>query len=410
VSTPHPDTKAGPQSAAVLYPSQLFVGATLITLGPLLDPILRDLNIPLAEAGLLSFGFFFGRVAGVLLLNFALARVPVKTIMVACAVVLMLGSAASGLLGVGLWPLTLALFVTGMAGVIPNAISGVWVAAHIKRGVERAMLSIGAYFALGVVVAPIVIGIALQLGATWQEVFLGEAVFSALVAIMLMVLPIADVRDRENLRARQLKAVGVSHPPLLAVILGATFLYVCVEGTLYVWLAKFQVDSFAAGPGMAALSVTLFWAGITAGRYMAAPLTRVASPARLLAAFASILAVFVGGLALVPSLALSETFAFFAGVGASACWPLIACYTPRFPGWQSGVVFSGMMLAGTVANAVSPYLFAPTVAALGFRTAMGLWIIPAVAVIFLAFALERVARSPVRVEHVPTPAVPPGEF
>jgi MFS family permease len=410
VSTPSPDT-SGPRTAAVLYPSQLFVGATLITLGPLLDPILRDLHIPLAQGGLLSFGFFFGRVAGVLLLNFALARVRIKTIMVTCAVILTLGSAACGLLGVGLWPLSLALFVTGLAGVIPNAISGVWVAAHIHKGVEKAMLNIGAYFALGVVVAPLVIGAALELGATWQWVFLGEAVFSAAVVVVLLILPIADVPDRENLRANQLKAVGGSHPPLLAVILAATFLYVCVEGTLYVWLAKLQVDSFAAGPGLAALSVTLFWAGITAGRYIAVPLTRFASPAKLLAIFASILALFVAGLALAPSLAFSEAFAFFAGVGASACWPLIACYTPRFPGWQSGVVFSGMMLAGTVANTVSPYLFGPTLAALGFRAAMGLWIIPAVMVIVLAFALARAAHGTDRVpEDATAPVLPPGDF
>ena len=87
-----------------------------------------------------------------------------------------------------------------MAGVIPNAISGVWVAAHVHKGIEKAMLNIGAYFALGVVIAPLVIGAALELGATWRWVFLGEAVFSALVAIVLLILPIADVRDRENLR------------------------------------------------------------------------------------------------------------------------------------------------------------------------------------------------------------------
>lgn len=410
MSTPTSDTES-PRSAAVLYPSQVFVGATLITLGPLLDPILRDLNIPLAKAGVLSFGFFFGRVAGVLLFNFALARVPIKTIMVTCAVVLTLGSAASGLLGVGLWPLSLALFVTGLAGVIPNAISGVWVAAHVHKGVEKAMLNIGAYFALGVVVAPLVIGAALELGATWRWVFLGEAVFSAIVAIVLMILPIADVRDRENLRTRQLKQVGATHPRLLAVILTTTFLYVCVEGTLYVWLAKLQVDSFAAGPGVAALSVTLFWAGITAGRYVAVPLTRLASPARLLAVFASVLAFFVAGLALAPTLVFSETFAFFAGIGASACWPLISCYTPRFPGWQAGVVFSGMMLVGTIGNTVSPYLFGPAVAAFGSRAALGLWIIPAALVIVLAFVLEKVARGTDRTSADSTsPALPPTGF
>jgi len=141
------------------------------------------------------------------------------------------------------------------------------------------------------------------------------------------------------------------------------------------------------------------------------PLTRLASPARLLAVFASVLAFFVAGLALAPNLALSETFAFFAGVGASACWPLIACYTPRFPGWQAGVVFSGMMLVGTIGNTVSPYLFGPALAALGSRVALGLWIIPAVVVIILAFALERAARGTGGAPgDAMSPAVPPGEF
>ena len=399
-----------PPTAAVIYPSQVFVGATLIILGPLLDPILRDLHIPLAQGGLLPFAFFLGRVAGVLLLNFGLARVPIKTIMVACAAVLALGSAASGLLGAGLWPLSLALFVTGMAGVIPNAISGVWVAVHVKTGVEKAMLNIGAYFALGVVVAPLVVGAALELGATWRSVFLGEAVFAAAVTVMLLNLPIADAPDRENLRGSQLKAVAASHPALLAVMLAATFFYVSVESTLYVWLAKLQVDSFAAGPGTAALSVTLLWAGITAGRYLTAPLTHLASPARLLTIFATVMAGFVGGLALAPSLVVSEVFSFFAGVGASACWPLVACYTPRFPGWQSGVVFSGMMLAGTMANTISPYLFGPAVATFGARIAIGLWIIPTVAVIGLAFLLERVARGVGKApEVVDRAALPPRE-
>jgi MFS transporter, FHS family, glucose/mannose:H+ symporter len=390
------------RSAAVIYPSQVFVGATLVTLGPLLDPILRDLHIPLADAGLLSFGFFLGRVCGVLLLNFGLARVPIKRIMVLCAVFLALGSTAAGLLGVGLWPLIVSLFVTGLAGVIPNSISGVWVAAHVRQGLERAMINIGAYFAVGVVVAPLVIGGALQLGATWRQVFLGQAVFGAMMAVVLAILPIADVPERENLRGTQLKAVVSSQPKLLAVMLVSTFLYVCVEGTLYTWLAKLHVDLFHAGPEVAALSVTLFWGGITVGRYIAASLTRFASAARLLAVFAFLLAVFVGAVALAPNLAVSEVFSFLAGFGASACWPLVSCYTPRFPGWQAGVVFSGMMLVGTVANTVSPYLFGPAVGRLGFRAAMGLWVIPILAVVALAFLLERTARDSER-----TPAAAP---
>ena len=254
------------------------------------------------------------------------------------------------------------------------------------------MLLVLAFFALGVVIGPLVIGVALDLGATWRWVFVGQAIFSVIMAVVLWALPIADVPERENLRGRHLKAVASSHPALLTVILVSTFLYVFVEGMLYVWLPKFHVDVYAAGPQAAALSVTLLWAGITVGRYLAGPLTRFASPARLLVIFAALMAVFIGGLALAPSLVVSEVFSFLAGFGASACWPLISCYTPRFPGWQSGVVFSAMMLAGTIANSISGVVFGAAVDALGFRPALGLWIIPMLAVIGLAFALQRVGR------------------
>jgi fucose permease len=365
----------------------------LITLGPVLDSVLRDLDIPLAQGGLLSLGFYSGRVTGMLLLNFALARIPLKTIMVACTWVMAAGSAAAGLLSWNMGSLIVALFVTGVGGVIPNAVSGVWVAAHVHRGLERAMLMIAAFFALGVVAAPILIGVFLEAGATWRWIFTGEAVLSALVAVVLTMLPFADVPERRNLRLSHLKGVVSGRSRLLALMLACIFLYVATEGMMGVWLPKHQVDSFAADPAAAAVSLTLFWAGITVGRYLAVPLTRRGSPARLLAGFAAMEAVFIVGTALAPSLLLSQVFAFLAGLGASACWPLVACYTPRFPGWYSGVVYSLMMLAGTAAYAVFSYLVGPAAEALGLSVALALSAVPALGVAALSFALGRAADT-----------------
>ena len=347
----------------------------------------------LAQGGLLSLGFFLGRVLGVTLLNFGLARIPLKAAMAGAAWVMAAGLAVAGLLAGGLWSLFIALLVTGAAAVIPNAISGVWVAAHVREGTERAMLTVLAFFALGVVAAPLAIGAALDLGATWRWVLLSEAGFSVVMGIALLLSPFADVSERKNLRLRQLREVAGFDPRLLAVMLSAAFLYVGTESTLGVWLAKLQVDAFGASPALAALSVTLLWAGITLGRYLAVPLTRRVLPSKLLAVFAARSPCSPWEWRSLRALVVSEVCAFFTGVGASACFPLIACYSSRFPGWYSGVTFSGMMLAGTTAGTVFPYLVGPIAEALSLRAAVGLSALPSVLVVVLAFYLHRASKE-----------------
>jgi fucose permease len=383
--------KAQPHSLALLYPTQLFAGAMLISLGPLLDPILHDLNIPLGRGGVLSLGFFLGRVAGVILLNVVLARVPLRLTLILAAWVQAAGLAVAGLLTPGLWSLFGALLVTGLTAVIPNALAGVWVGAHVRKDTERAMLLVLAFFALGVVVAPLVIGAALGLGATWRWVFVGEAIFSAIVASALMVSSLADVRGRENLRLPQLREMAGFHPKLLGIMLTTTFLYVGSESVLGVWLAKYLIDSFAARPAVAALSVTLFWAGITVGRYVTVPLARRIHPPLLLAVFAAVQCVFTVGLVLSPGLVSAEACAFVVGIGGSVCFPLIAGYTSRFPGWYSGVAYSGMMLAGTSGSVIFSYVTGPVAEALSLRMALGLAAILPLAVVPLSIWLGRVA-------------------
>ena len=73
-----PSNETNATSFVSLYATTFVVGVTMITLGPLLDPILRDLDIPLAQGGLISVGFAVGMLIGVVSLNFFLARVPVK--------------------------------------------------------------------------------------------------------------------------------------------------------------------------------------------------------------------------------------------------------------------------------------------------------------------------------------------
>jgi FHS family L-fucose permease-like MFS transporter len=378
-----------PHSIAYLYPITFFSGTILISLGPVLDPIIRDLDVPLAKGGLLATGYAAGRVVALLIFNLFLAKVPLKWQVVGAALLQAAALALPALVAHSLGPLVGALAVVGLAATIPVVVPVVWIGAYAKHSTERAMLKILIFFALGVVVAPLVIGAALALGAGWRWVFLGEAIFSAAVGLAVLALPLADVPGRENIRLRQLREAAVLDPRLLAMILGGMFLYIGSEHILNIWLAEFQVETFGASQGAAATALALFFGGMMVGRYLSVPLTRRLATPRILALSSASMAMFMVLTAFASTFAASEVFVFLAGLGASAAYPMLSSYINRFPAKFSGLVFSLITLAVIVSGAVFAYAAGPAGQALGMRAAVALAAVPAVAVLVLSFFLPK---------------------
>ena len=83
---PGEEPKTSSTSYLSLYATTFMVGVVMISLGPLLDPITKELDIPLAQAGLISVAFAVGMLVGVIALNFLLARVPVKWALIGAVV------------------------------------------------------------------------------------------------------------------------------------------------------------------------------------------------------------------------------------------------------------------------------------------------------------------------------------
>ena len=194
----------------------------MITLGPLLDPILKDLHIPLAQGGLISVGFAVGMLLGVVSLNFLLARVSVKWGLVGAASLQTIGLIVSGALARGLWSLMLAYVIVGAGCVFLNSLPGMWITSHNKTGADRAMVTMLVFFALGMMVTPLIIGAALGWGATWRTVLLAEAVVSAALAILVAMSPVSNIEGRENLGLRRLREVVGFNPRLFAMVLVAS--------------------------------------------------------------------------------------------------------------------------------------------------------------------------------------------
>ena len=383
-----------PHSLAYLYPITFFTGTILISLGPVLDPIIRDLDIPLSRGGLLATGYAAGRVIALLLFNLFLARVPLKRLVVGSALIQAVALALPALFAHSLGPLLGALVAVGAAATIPVVVPVVWIGAYAKHSTERAMLKILIFFALGVVVAPLVIGAALALGAGWRWVFIGEAIFALLVGFGVLALPLADVPGRENIRLRQFRAAVMYAPRLLVLVLAGMFLYIGAEHILNIWLAEYQVETFHSSQGAAAASLALFFGGMMVGRFLSLPLTRRLATPRILAVSSALMTVFMVLTAFAPSFAVSEILVFLTGLGASAAYPMLSSYINRFPAKFSGLVFSLITLVVVVSGAVFAYAAGPVAEALGMRTAVALGAVPAAAVLALSFSLPKRALVP----------------
>lgn len=374
-----------------LYATTFMVGVVMISLGPLLDPILSELGIPLSQAGLLSVAFAVGMLVGVAALNFFLARVPAKWTIIGAVWLQTVALAACGALAKELWSLCVAYFFVGLGIVFLNSLPGMWVSSHVKVRTHRAMVVLLLFFAIGMMVAPVVIGVALGLGTTWRWVFGAEAALSLLLAILLTVRPISDIAGRENLRVRQLRAVVGFAPALFVSVVVASILYIGSEFILNVWLPKFAIDTFEVSKTVASITVALFWVGLVIGRLTVLPLTKRYAASRLLAVGMAVMAVFALGVALSTSVEMAMAMAFFSGLGASAAFPLILGFSGRFPTWHAGVVYSAVIMAGALGRIVFPYLVGPIAESAGFRIAMGLAFVLAGACALLALYLHRVS-------------------
>jgi fucose permease len=366
------------------------VGIVMISLGPLLDAILKDLHVSRADGGLFAVAIALGNILGVFSLNVVLARIPIKWSLVGAVWIQTAGLFASALLAHGLWSLFGTLFVVGFGVVFLNAIPGMLIGHHVRQGTARVMVVVLLFFAIGMMVTPPLIGVALDLGASWHSVLIVEGIVSAGLAIALTALPVLDIPGRENLRFRHVREVAAFNPRLLTVVLAAAFTYIGSEFILNVWLSKFEIDTLGASRTWAGLVVTMFWIGLVGARLGLVPFTRRVLASRLLVGCMAVMAVFSLGLAIAPSKEISLAVSFLAGVGASAAFPLICSYSGKFPHWHSGVVFSGIIFVSGFGRLIFPYVIGPLAAATTFRVALGLAAVLAAVTVVLGLVLHKV--------------------
>jgi len=301
----HP-TPRQPSSWAglLLYLGPLVAIFDRFSLGPLIFPISRDFNVPLAQVAIVATLYYL--VYGSTQLVFGMAsdrfgRVPVMRVALAGAVA---GSVVSAL-APNLAVLVIGRIITGgfIGGVIPAALVYLGDSFPFKER-QRAIADMSAAQAIGTTLGVLGAGL-LAYYVSWRVPFALTAVFAALLAVALAALPEPE-RHPSGGAAAQLRLVFAERWALF--VIGLVFF----EGAAFPGFQIYFAPALQAHGQTAAVAGTVVAAyglATLTGSRVVKPLTRRTSGAAL---------IFSGGAMLVAAYSVAAVTQSIGGILAAS--------------------------------------------------------------------------------------------
>lgn len=253
-------------------------------------------------------------------------------------------------------------------------------------------------FAIGAIAGPVALGALLQSGLGWILIYRAIAFICALLAALVVITawpPSAAPAEGEDHSPPRLAA-----NPAYWLSFVALFLYVGVEIGVSNWVAEYYATVFAYSAAASALLVSLFWAGLLAGRF-GVPLffhgarqDAVLLGLSALAALAIALLVVLGHFASTPAISRSGlVLVFLAGLGCSIYYPVIITLLGKcFPHAASQAV-GFAATGGGIGMFVFPFIMSAIAQRWGIRSGFATYALFAVAMTACAAALTAIARK-----------------
>jgi MFS family permease len=321
--------------------------------------------------------------------------------------------AAGLVLGASLWAvgaaptpglLFLALAVVGAADAAMDIAMNANAAADERRSGRSVMhrlhgaWSLGALAGAGVSAAAAALRVPLTASLAATGAVVAAATLVARPRLVAGDTAPAPAPDRPRRSGRATWAAGRGALVVLAV---ATVGGSIMEGAPTDWSAL-RLERLGAGPGVAALGVAVFMAGMLAGRLVGDPLTDRYGGATVLRAGMLLAA---GGL--LAGAAIDGPVAFAAGLavagfGVSAYFPLAFSAAARTPGVAPGAGAATVSLAARIGFLAEPIVMGALAEAIGLR-----WAFVAVAGVGAALAAAAPRVIPAATRAAPAPIADP---
>ncbi|CAM4198374.1 MFS transporter [Paenibacillus phoenicis] len=330
-------------------------------------PIIRgELGAPLGTAGVLYMIVAAGTIVSSLASGSLLGRFGTgKVTLVSCLMT------AAALLGYSAAPSVFWLAVCAIplglgAGAVDAGLNN-YVAAHYKA---HHMSWLHCFWGVGATLGPVIMAGFMSGGGHWRSGYLTVSMIQfALVVILLFSLPLWDrvARIAGGSRKEELSELEAEQPdtgpvkPLripgvkLALV---SFLFYCgVESTVGLWGSSYLVGIKGVDAATAASWVSLYFAGITVGRFIAGFVTFKVSN-RVMIRAGQIIAL-LGAVVLVLPLpaALSLVGLLIIGLGLAPIYPCMLHETPvRFGKRQSPTIMGYQMAVAYTGSTFMPPL------------------------------------------------------
>lgn len=333
---------------AIIYLAFISLGLPDAVFGGSWPTMYQEFNVPVSFAGVVTVIISLGTIVSSLMsdrMTYKLGTGKVTAISVATTAVALFGfSMSHSFMELCLWAIPYGLGAGGVDASLNN-----YVAVHYS---SRTMSWLHCMWGFGAMTGPYVLGFVLTNGGVWNTGYKVIALLQVVLTIVLVVsLPLWKKRETiVDEAGEEVPAQALSMKEILSIkgakdIMIAFFCYCALEQTAGLWASSYMVLHKGVPEAVAASYASMFYIGITVGRFFSGFLTMKLNDKQMIHLGMSILAIGV----LVLFLPLSEYFALagfiLIGIGCAPIYPCIIHSTPDIFGADKSQAIVGVQMA-----------------------------------------------------------------
>lgn len=354
----------------IIYLSFISLGLPDSLLGSAWPSMYVRMGVPISSAGFISMIVAGGTIIASFFSDRIIRRIgtgKVTAISVLMTAVALFGFSVSGSFAeLCVWAVPLGLG----AGSVDAALNN-YVALHYKA---KHMSWLHCFWGIGATTGPVIMSIFLRNGGAWNLGYRTISIIQfCLVAVLFLSLGLwkkvvdesaqTEVQQKSSLKLSELIKLPGAKPALISF-----FCYCAVESTAGLWGSSYLVLVRGINAGTAAKWISLFYFGITFGRFLSGFVTIKLNQRQMIRLGQAILAL---GVVLVllslPNFILLAGF-FLIGLGCAPIYPSLLHETPvNFGSEHSQAIMGIQMACAYVGTTFMPPLFGLVAAHMSYR-------------------------------------------
>lgn len=342
---------------ALIYLAFISLGLPDSLLGAGWPTMYGELGVPVSYMGIVSMVISGGTIVSSLMSDRLTRKFGTRVVTVV-SVFLTAGALFGFSFSDRFWMLILFSVPYGLgAGAIDAALNN-YIALHYSA---RHMSWLHCFWGVGTIVSPFIMSYALT-SSTWNDgCRIVGYIQLGIAALLLVTLPVWKINSKKTdaVEQKNIGLLGALKIKGVPFILIGFFAYCAAEATAMQWASTYFVEVKHISEAQAAQFASLFYIGITAGRFLSGFVSAKIGDRRMIIIGASVLTLGII-LLVIPVTAAELSLAGFViiGLGCAPIYPSIIHSTPaNFGAENSGAIIGIQMACAYVGSTFMPPLF-----------------------------------------------------